>query len=431
MHEPNSAGDAAVKNGADCRPNSLAIILRKSLKVLASLQLTVVLFALGMILVFYATLAQIDLGIWTVVDRYFKSWVVRIPNQLTAQMGIKFFALDPNTYWSGSIQFPGGLAIASIMLANLLAAHIVRFKISWKRSGIIMIHSGIVALLVGELIAKFYAEEGNMTIMAGGSANYVEDLRHIELAIVDPSDPRFNTVTLVTDRALKKGGVIDDPKLPFSVHVDQYMVNSALVRVEQSAESRATQGYGLKYAARERPEISGTDLEQKIDLPSAYLTLRRKDNGESLGTYLVSLQLGLDPDDPLQEVVVGDMTYQITLRLKRTFKPYTIHLIKFEHSNYPGTNIPKDYTSTVRLVDPEYGEDREVKIWMNHPLRYRGDTLYQSSFFPTGNGTNGTILQVVENPAAIVPYVSCIMISLGMMVHFGMMLNRYMQRRTR
>jgi len=43
--------------------------IRKLLKPLASLQLTVVIFALSIFLIFAGTLAQVHAGIWTVVDQ--------------------------------------------------------------------------------------------------------------------------------------------------------------------------------------------------------------------------------------------------------------------------------------------------------------------------------------------------------------------------
>src|ERR1700730_16196113 len=45
----------------------------------ASLRVTVVLFLLAFLLVFYGTWAQVDAGIWTVVKQYFRWWYVFIP----------------------------------------------------------------------------------------------------------------------------------------------------------------------------------------------------------------------------------------------------------------------------------------------------------------------------------------------------------------
>ncbi len=48
--------------------------------------------------------------------------------------------------------------------------------------------------------------------------------------------------------------------------------------------------------------------------------------------------------------------------------------------NYLGTQTPKNYSSDVRLVDKDRNIDREVKIWMNNPLRFAGETFYQSGY---------------------------------------------------
>jgi len=47
-----------------------------------------------------------------------------------------------------------------------------------------------------------------------------------------------------------------------------------------------------------------------------------------------------------------------------------------------GHRDPKNFSSRVRVLRPEAGEDREVLIYMNNPLRYAGETFYQASFAP-------------------------------------------------
>jgi hypothetical protein len=116
----------------------------------------------------------------------------------------------------------------------------------------------------------------------------------------------------------------------------------------------------------------------------------------------------------------------VSLRRQRTYKPYTVELLKFDHKLYAGTTTPKDFRSTVRLTDPARGEDRKVDIYMNHPLVYQGETFYQSSFIP---GDRGTILQVVRNPGWPLPYLSCALVTLGMAIHFGIHLNGFLKRR--
>jgi ABC-type transport system involved in cytochrome c biogenesis permease subunit len=64
---------------------------------------------------------------------------------------------------------------------------------------------------------------------------------------------------------------------------------------------------------------------------------------------------------------------------------------------------------------------------MNNPLRYRGETFYQQSFDDQTEQT--TILQVAQNEGYMLPYLSCMLVFLGMVWHFGLALTRFMSHR--
>ena len=64
---------------------------------------------------------------------------------------------------------------------------------------------------------------------------------------------------------------------------------------------------------------------------------------------------------------------------------------------------------------------------MNNPLRYAGNTFYQSSFDQATEQT--TVLQVVANPGWMAPYVACMLVATGMLAHFGISLVRFSRRR--
>jgi len=102
-------------------------------------------------------------------------------------------------------------------------------------------------------------------------------------------------------------------------------------------------------------------------------------------------------------------------------------LIEFRHDLYPGTGVPKNFSSLVHLQNPQTGEGRKVLIHMNHPLRYGGETFYQASFDPTDDQV--TILQVVRNPALLTPYAACLTIACGLLIHFGVALSAFVKRR--
>ena len=68
---------------------------------------------------------------------------------------------------------------------------------------------------------------------------------------------------------------------------------------------------------------------------------------------------------------------------------------------------------------------------MNNPLRYRGETFFQSSYTALPSGKELTGLQVVRNSGWLIPYVACSITALGLLVHFLGTLSRFLRRRER
>ena len=80
----------------------------------------------------------------------------------------------------------------------------------------------------------------------------------------------------------------------------------------------------------------------------------------------------------------------------------------------------------MRLTDAGAGDDRDVLIYMNSPLRHGGLTFYQASF---GKNDTLSVIQVVRNPAWTLPYLSCLLVALGLLWHFGVMLRKSLSAR--
>ena len=399
--------------------------LKKLLKPLASLRLTVVLIVLAMILIYAGTWAQIDTGIWQVQKKYFHSlftWVdfaTLLPRPAAGSWRVP-----------GGFPLPGGYLLGLLLLANLIAAHVVRFKFTWKRTGIILIHLGLILLLVGEGITSSMAVESQMTIDEGSYAKFSSDIREVELAIIDPSSPDHDQVAVIPQSMLKSGVTFDQPQLPVKVTIEKYLPNSTILGPMQAGERdnvKATAGMNVGITAVGAPTHGGIDDDQ--DYPAAYLKLTSR-TGDATGTYLCSAMPLVVPGNRMlsavQDAKVGDKTYQIALRFKRIYKPYTVHLLSFTHARYVGTDEDRDFASRIRLEDPTRGVDREVRIWMNNPLRYHGETFYQAGFKP---GDKTTVLQVVSNPGWLMPYFACAIGALGLVIHFGMNLMKFLLAR--
>lgn len=413
------------------------------LRPLASLRLTVALMLASMLLVYAGTLAQKDAGIWQVVDKYFWSLFVWIPFKDL----IPRFLWESSGSWPNEFGFPflGGKTLALLLLVNLTAAHIVRFWASFyrtitrpnatraeiakelfKRSGVWLIHGGLVLMLLGEAVTRERAEEYRMRIEEGKTASHLEDYRSVELAFIDLSDPQHDRVAVIPGSRLKPGARISDPALPVDVEVVKFWPNSTLLDTPPANyKPEANRGYGRKIVIQERPVVSGTDPEQTVDTPSVVIRLTDRSTGADLGTWLLTTVLRRSE----QRVDFGGKPYEMTLRFKREYLPYSLHLTKFTHDVYEGTDKPRDFRSHIRLSDPEQQIEREVEIYMNAPLRYRGKTFFQSGYLdPKTEGVRGTILQVVDNPGWLIPYISCIVVSFGFLVHFGIGLVTFLGR---
>ena len=80
----------------------------------------------------------------------------------------------------------------------------------------------------------------------------------------------------------------------------------------------------------------------------------------------------------------------------------------------------------VTLENQSLGETKKFLISMNHPLRYRNTTYFQASF---GENDTKSILQVVQNPGWLFPYISCIVIMAGLSWQFLLYLIPFFRRK--
>ena len=377
--------------------------LLRWLKPLTSLKLTICCLACAMVLVFVGTLDQVHIGVYEAENRYFKSLFL-------------FFTL-PGTQlripW-----FPGGYIVGTLLLVNLIAAHIARFKLSWKKVGILLLHSGLILLLVGQLFADIFIDlESQMRLDQGQTKNYSESLYHDELAIIDTSAADADQVISLPESRLYRGNRIGLPVDSLEVVIQEYYPNAALI----SPTKLPSSGYphlpiGPMAVA---VQMERTYKENERNQPAATVSILQ--NGNSLGSW--SLAAGFPR--PLSFQAAGK-NFQIVLRPKRFYKPFAIQLLQFRHDRYAGTDIAKNFSSRIKLTDPAKHEDRESLIFMNNPLRYRGYTFFQAGF---DNNDTTTVLQVAQNPSWLVPYISCALIVLGMLLQFGMHLFSFVKRR--
>jgi len=566
------ADDAAQVVGRKDNPLAEAwAYVERLLPILSSLKLTVVLFAMSIFLVFVGTLAQVNQDMWQVINSYFHSFGVWI--RLQVFFPASWFPGYQNI--PGGFPFPGGLSLGFMLLANLLAAHLIRFRIqatgnrmiaglimaalgvaltwlviasggnsdgfqaeplfSWvalwhgfiyglgilwigaclglwlmypkyaqhkpecialgvasvllgftsislylnseslylgdsgmrilwqliqggaagfvllagcillfrRRSGIVLIHSGIGLMMLGELLVGTFAVEQQISLQEGETSNFALDIRSTELAIIDTSPAEEDSVVVVPlwvkgrRSHLLGQKVIRDGQLPFDIEVVEYYRNARLRNIGGGSNGAspggnpATAGIGLRIIAERERSSSGADSDSSVDLAAAYVKLTEKGSGASIDTYLVAQQMSMQ--GMYETVELDGRTYQLTLRFEREYKDYQVHLYDVSKEDYVGTDVPRDYASELNIVDSKLGIDRDVKVWMNNPVRYAGETFYQSGYHKTPTGPGGTLvesttLSVVENTGWMIPYVSCMLVAIGLLAHFSMSISRFLNR---
>lgn len=347
-------------------------------RTLSSLKLTIACLILLMVLVVACTLLQVSLGTHAAVER--------------------------------TVRSPLGGAVGGLLLVNLVFAQFLRLEWSRRKAGLWLAHLGLVLLFLGEFGAALFQVDSRMPIEIGQTRDYSEDDGRMELAVADVTDEAADVVTAIPDSFLKKGGEISAPSLPFSIAVKRYYENSELaVRRPSDPPAEASSGVGANLSVRPEPPVTSDDA-----VNAAAALIEPRADGRSLGTFWVSNALGAP-----QGFIRDGRQWSMSLRPRRYYLPFSLTLKEFHHDKYLGTDIPKNFSSLVRLSDPVAGEDRDVLIYMNNPLRYGGKTFYQASF---GKEDRLSILQVVRNPSWTLPYLSCALVALGILLHFGMKL---------
>jgi hypothetical protein len=381
----------------------MATLLRDLRDLLVSLKLTVALIAFSIVLVLAATLDQVHVGVWAVQAKYFYTFFVWWP------VGKISLAV-----------FPGGYTVGGLLLINLIAAHLFRFKLTARKSGVYLAHLGLILLIVGQFFTGLMQDEYQMRLDEGATKNFSESYRNVELAITDTTDPAFDEVVAIPERALARQETVQHPKLPFRVAVKNYLPNSILQLRPADAPAAevptGSQGLASRLMATAQPLAS---KEDERNLPSAFVELDGPDG--ALGTWLVSTLL----DQP-QRFDYGGRSWTIALRFARHYQPFSLTLLKFSHDRYAGTDIPKNFSSRIRLHSSDGRDDRDVLIYMNNPLRYGGLTFYQAGF---ENNDHTTVLQVVRNPSWLMPYIACSVMTLGLVIQFGLHLVGFVNKR--
>jgi hypothetical protein len=416
------------------------MLLNRVTKFLTSLRLTVVLLAFAIILIWVGTVAQADEGLYQAQSRYFKQWVV---------FGATMFGHHV------PLILPGGYLLGTVLLVNLIAAHISRFQFTWKKLGIHVAHGGIILLLVGQLATDMFSRENQIRFAEGETKTYAESPANYELVFRTSVDANHNREIAIPAHLLAKGGEITDPQLPFTIRVKNYWHNSDptfRAPMMQNGPPLTTNGVAADFDFREIPDAKSMDQR---NVPTAVVEIAGPKG--SFGNWVISdwmnepamidilvtsyaekygsaMARSIGSHIQPQSIEFNGKEYTFFMRPERVYMPFSLTLLKATHSVYPGSDIPKDFRSHVRLQNAQTGENREVDVFMNSPLRYSGLTFYQyqmdaGEMVTEAGRVPSSVLQVVHNPSWLTPYIGCGLVALGLVIQFMSHLIKFVSMR--
>ena len=331
---------------------------------------------------------------------------------------------------------------SSVASLVLLAGLIMVFG---ARGGNVLIHIAVGMLMFGQFAFGDRQIEERLNLVEGQTSNMVCRTDEIELACIEVAEETETKedVTAISGRLLKAragGEPIALEDLPFDIKVLEYLTNTSVTRVGPFAENRATTGLGKSWLAIGRPPEGGAS--SKSNVAAAYVQLVDRKNGKDLGVFLVPQflndrsQLFMEAEGDICDTVdTASGPWRIQLRFRREYKPYEVRLDDVRRINYSASETPRDYSSFVTFTDEATGTEQPGRIWMNNPVRYRGETFFQSNYskiqLADGSMSEMTGLQVVENAGWLIPYVACVLAFWGMLAHFGGTFVRFADRHER
>jgi hypothetical protein len=338
-------------------------------------------------LVIVGTVAQKFFGLQACLEKYFSAWFLQ--------------PMDMPIY------LPSGRFVMAVIMVNLAAKLIVATKWKWKMAGINITHFGVMLLMIGGVITAYTTTEGSLALREGTSSSIFQDFHKLELAVTDRAPKDHDAITAFSDGFFTEGSTFSDSEIPFTFKVVHFYKNCKPVR--RSNPSDTLRQNAKRFQFKELPTANNDQnaggIEVKISGASP----------EDNGIYIFFNS----PNKGASTATIKDTegkSYEITLRPRHYQLPFTVKLLDFEKLDHGGTMMARAFSSKVTITQGDSSEDS--KIYMNHPLRRDGYTLYQASFNQGGPmGVETSVFQVVYNKGRLMPYFAIIVITLGLLIH--------------
>ncbi len=206
-----------------------------------------------------------------------------------------------------------------------------------------------------------YLRDGQVSILNDKRISF-NNIQDQSLNIFEKNDslyilsPFEGQVMRMSDQ--KQFPVFRDSIQPFKLHSLYQFGNTSFVVPEPPMKGKITYETGNK-------DLNPLDL----------LLVKVKSGDEEKTVALYGGQYA--PDSP-KVFRLNGLNFRLNFGPDHVRLPFQIKLRDFKLEKYPGSTMPKSYESEVTVITP--GKSFDARIYMNHPLEYKGYRFYQSSY---------------------------------------------------
>ncbi len=382
------------------------------IKVFSSLGLSVTLLILLSLLTWLGTLEQVDHGLFEVQKKYFESFF------LVHEFG------DPDVEgFHFKLPLPGANLVLCLLFVNLVVGGMIRMRRGASTAGILVVHVGIALLLVAGLVKMYFSEDGHVTLFEGQTADHFESYYRWEVVVTEELEDGSLREHLIPQEFFQAAtgserARVTSEALPFDLELNHFIKNSRPLPKGPMFEV-------------EVPVLDGVFLDETP------LAVEAEQN--VAGLYFAAIGAGERTEGLLWGLERAPMTLEadgkrwgIGLRHEQYPMPFTLKLDEFTKVDHPRSTMPKWFSSDVTVIEGE--AKRPIEISMNEPLRDRGLVLYQASWGPSNAAPGDPLFStfsVVRNPADQYPLYACIVIAIGLLLHFTRKLLRFIRAEAR
>jgi len=359
---------------------------------------TITLLLLGL-LTWFATLEQIDHGLYPTLNKYFH-WK-------------SVFLLPEINGKTVPLPLPSGYWVGAVLLVNLILGGVIRIRKGWSHVGNLISHFGIIFMLIAGGVAHHFSERGNMAVGEGESSNTAEDYFEYVVELTEIKQATPVPITVIRGDQIKdlepgKTRIFRLPEFPFDLEIGGYLVNAQPVSIHERAPDKQQQKADGYYLMEKPGEVNA-----EANTAACYARILYRD-GKKSDPFIVA-GASFHPFSLRLE----DRVFTVDMRKRLWPMPFTVKLDKFTADFHPGTSSPAKFVSEVTRI--ENNVEAKVTIQMNEPMRYEGLTFFQASYGPPGAGPGEkmySVFEIVHNPADHWPEYSLYIVSFGMLITF-------------